>query len=340
MKNIIVWLNLIFFFSFSTSPFVSALNSPEKSMIESVESSDFLIARPSRGGGGRGSRGGGSRSRGNRGGNRSGGNRSRNVNNRNNSNRRGSGFNRSNVGGNGSNRIQRPEGSRNNSRNKPVRNNNGNINLNRDRGGSNRINNDNLNKPGNIIELPKGGDRNNIQNRQNNHNRQDLNLNRDRDYSNRVNRNRNGNRNNIGNNNNININRNRNVVVNPRGRGGVAWGWNRGVAWYPRYNYWGGGFWGAFAIGAVTGGIIGAATSNNENNTYIENNYYIIEKDTPGYTLLSDYNLIQTQCIESNNIVIINGPENSQICALPNDIVPAGFYSIDMDTLTLVGESY
>ena len=100
----------------------------------------------------------------------------------------------------------------------------------------------------------------------------------------------------------------------------------------------GGSFWGAFAIGAVTGGIIGATTSGNNGDTYVENNYYIVEQGTPGYTLLADYQLTQTRCDDINNLVVINGPENSRICAFPNDIVPVGFYSIDLDTLSLVAE--
>src|SRR5580658_3891753 len=31
------------------------------------------------------------------------------------------------------------------------------------------------------------------------------------------------------------------------------WGWNHGRAWYPAPIYWGGGFWGPFGLGALTG---------------------------------------------------------------------------------------
>ena len=213
-------------------------------------------------------------------------------------------------------------------------NNRGNINLNRDRNRSNNIQrprNSNRIESGRRVERPNR-DRNNIQNRSNNNiNRRDLNLNRDRDFSNRIDRSRN----NVNIGNRVNIN-NRNIVVNPISR--PAWGWNGGARWYPRYNYWGGGFWGAFAIGAVTGGIIGATTSGNNGDTYVENNYYRVEQGTPGYKLLADYQLTQTRCDDINNLVVINGPENSRICAFPNDIVQVGFYSIDVDTLSLIAE--
>lgn len=130
----------------------------------------------------------------------------------------------------------------------------------------------------------------------------------------------------------------RTVIINPRRIGKVAWAWNAGRIWYPRDNYWGGGFWGGFVIGAVTGGIIGAITAD-ERDTYIENNYYTVERGTPGYTLLSDYELVQTRCTKRNDLVIINGPKNSQICAFPNDIVSSGVYSVDVSNLTLVPDS-
>jgi hypothetical protein len=41
------------------------------------------------------------------------------------------------------------------------------------------------------------------------------------------------------------------VVVNPFHY--PAWGWNRGVVWAPVGVYWGGGFWGAFAVGGSDG---------------------------------------------------------------------------------------
>ena len=84
-------------------------------------------------------------------------------------------------------------------------------------------------------------DRNQTRDRVNNN--RDVNINRDRTVN--VDRNR-----------TVNVDRNRHVVVNPRG--GAAWGWNRGVAWVPRTNYWGGGFWGPFAVGAAAVGMTSA----------------------------------------------------------------------------------
>lgn len=54
----------------------------------------------------------------------------------------------------------------------------------------------------------------------------------------------------------------------------------------------------------------------------------------PSFRLLSDYELIQTQC--RDDVVIIYGPEDSQICALPNSTIPAGVYFIDTEDFMLV----
>lgn len=125
----------------------------------------------------------------------------------------------------------------------------------------------------------------------------------------------------------VNLSRRR-IIVNPVVR--PIWSWNNGHRWYSRRDYWGGGFWGGFILGAITGNLV------NGQNTYSNNNYYVVEKNTPGHKLLFDYGLTQTYCDRSNNIVIINGPQNSQVCALPNKTVPPGFYDIDLSTLTLV----
>ena len=81
--------------------------------------------------------------------------------------------------------------------------------------------------------------------------------------------------------------------------------------------------------------MIGAATNNNNETTYVENNYYVVEQNTPGYNLLQDYSLTQVPC-DGGNLVVIQGPENSMICATPNATVPAGTYTVDPSTLTLV----
>lgn len=123
------------------------------------------------------------------------------------------------------------------------------------------------------------------------------------------------------------------TVTNPVYHGYSAWGWNGGVAWYAAPSYWGGGFWGAFAIGATSAAAYGAVVAAN-NVTY---DSYQVAADSPGAKLLSSYNLTQTPC-GPPNLVVIYGPNNSAICAQPNDLVAAGNYSVNSQTLTLVSE--
>lgn len=120
------------------------------------------------------------------------------------------------------------------------------------------------------------------------------------------------------------------VVNNPVYHG--VWGWNGGVAWYPAPYYWGGGFWGAFAIGATSAAIYGSIVANNV--TYTS---YQVTQESPGAKLLSSYSLTQTQC-GPPNLVLIYGPNNSVICAYPNNLVSAGNYSVNSQSLTLVSE--
>jgi hypothetical protein len=214
-------------------------------------------------------------------------------------------LNRASAGGQGSGRVQRDTA------NRPSRS-----------AESRQVNRNNVNRSGdrqtsNRIERPQAQNRNidRNQTRDRVNNSRDVNVNRDRTVN--VDRNR-----------TVNVDRNRNAIVNPRG--GAAWGWNRGVAWAPRTNYWGGGFWGPFAIGTaavgMTSAIINAGSSH----------YYTVEQNTPGYNLLSSYGLVQTQCSDDPNLVYMYGPQDSLICANPNNLVPSGDYDINIDTLTLV----
>jgi hypothetical protein len=123
------------------------------------------------------------------------------------------------------------------------------------------------------------------------------------------------------------------TVTNPVYHGYAAWGWNGGYAWYPAPAYWGGGFWGAFAIGATSAAVYGSIVAANEV-TYTS---YQIQPESPGAKLLISYRLTQTQC-GPPNLVVIYGPNNSVICAYPNDIVSAGNYSLNSQTLTIVSE--
>lgn len=121
------------------------------------------------------------------------------------------------------------------------------------------------------------------------------------------------------------------TVANPYYHG--VWGWNGGVAWYPAPYYWGGGFWGAFAVGVTSAAVYGSIVAAN-NVTYTS---YQVETQSPGAKLLSSYNLTQTQC-GPPNLVVIYGPNNSVICAYPNNLVSAGNYSVNSQTLTIVSE--
>ncbi|HKU81784.1 MAG TPA: hypothetical protein VJP76_06395, partial [Candidatus Tumulicola sp.] len=148
-----------------------------------------------------------------------------------------------------------------------------------------------------------------------------------------------GNRNNVNvSGNTVNVNRNYNgynsygyhgvVVANPV-YVGPAWGWNHGVVWAPYPAYWGGGFWGAFAVGAASAAVMGAIVSSNQ--TYTS---YQVSSGSPGATLLSNYGLQQVPC-GPPNLVVIYGPNNGVICANPNGRVAAGNYAVNENNLTL-----
>jgi hypothetical protein len=117
------------------------------------------------------------------------------------------------------------------------------------------------------------------------------------------------------------------VIVNPRYY--PAWGWNRGVAWAPYGAYWGGGFWGAFAIGAATAAVAGSIYYANQRYTS-----YYVSSGSPGATLLSNYGLRQVPCGPAG-LVVIYGPNLGIICAQPNNLVAAGSYAVNVDNLTL-----
>jgi hypothetical protein len=120
-------------------------------------------------------------------------------------------------------------------------------------------------------------------------------------------------------------------INNPAFRGN-AWGWNHGVAWNPAPAYWGGGFWGALAFTAAAA-LFGEIAYAGQ--TYTS---YQVYPDSPGAQLLANYQLTQTPC-GPPNLVVIWGPDNSLICAFPNNVVGPGEYDVDPTTLTLVSES-
>jgi hypothetical protein len=119
----------------------------------------------------------------------------------------------------------------------------------------------------------------------------------------------------------------RRYIGNPVYRGPV-WGWNHGVAFVPHHGYYGGGFWGAYPIGV--GVYFGSLFEGGQ--TY---DSYEVDEESPGAMLLSNYHLQQTPC-GPPDLVVIYGPDNSIICAYPNDIVDAGEYTLDPATLTIV----
>lgn len=125
------------------------------------------------------------------------------------------------------------------------------------------------------------------------------------------------------------------VIRNGHAPGGT-WGWNHGVAWRPAPVYWGGGFWGPWALaGLAAAAYYGSIPDAQAQIVYPS---YQVEPDSPGAELLQDYGLQQTPC-GPPDLVVIWGPDNSVICALPNDTVGPGNYQVDPSTFSLVSAS-
>ncbi|MBV8490113.1 MAG: hypothetical protein JO199_06235 [Candidatus Eremiobacteraeota bacterium] len=150
--------------------------------------------------------------------------------------------------------------------------------------------------------------------------------------------NRNSNRN--GGNNNINSGNNNTVINNPVYGGGAygAYGWNGGMMWAPAPYYWGGGFWGAMAIGVTSAAVFGAIVDEDDEGNDVTYNSYEIQQGSPGATFLETYQLVQVQC-GGQNLVEVFGPEHSVICANPNSFVAAGQYNLDTASLSLIPHS-
>jgi hypothetical protein len=120
------------------------------------------------------------------------------------------------------------------------------------------------------------------------------------------------------------------VIGNPVWHGRPAWGWNRGIVWGPSALYWGGGFWGTLAIAAAQAAIFGYIVGP-QGQQWVS---YQVQPSSPGAQLLQAYGLQQTPC-GPPNLVVIYGPNNSVICAFPNNLVAPGVYSVDPSTLTI-----
>ena len=114
------------------------------------------------------------------------------------------------------------------------------------------------------------------------------------------------------------------------------WGWNHGVIWYPAPIYWGGGFWGPFAFSGLTAGFLFGSIVDYQDQVIYPS--YEIAPTSPGAQVLQDYGLTQTQC-GPPNLVVIWGPDDSVICAYPNNLVAPGNYELDPATLTIVSKS-
>jgi hypothetical protein len=123
------------------------------------------------------------------------------------------------------------------------------------------------------------------------------------------------------------------VLHNPRHW--PRWGWNHGVIWYPAPIYWGGGFWGPFAFSGLTAGFLFGSIVDYQDQAIYPS--YQIAPASPGAELLQNYGLTQTEC-GPPNLVVIWGPDNSVICAYPNDLVAPGNYELDPETLTIVSK--
>jgi hypothetical protein len=104
------------------------------------------------------------------------------------------------------------------------------------------------------------------------------------------------------------------------------------MAWAPAPYYWGGGFWGAMAIGVTSAAVYGAIVDEDTDVTY---NSYEVQAGTPGATFLTTYQLTQTQC-GTPGLVVVYGPQDSVVCAQPNSNVGAGEYRLDTVTLDLM----
>ncbi len=113
------------------------------------------------------------------------------------------------------------------------------------------------------------------------------------------------------------------VLVNPRPYA-YNWGWNGGSQWYPQTNYWGGGFWGPFAVFSL---LAGQAMWN-------QNRYTAPSYAYPGWYVFQNYGLQSTPC-GRQNLVYIYGPNNGVMCAYPNEYVVSGAYYVDPASLQL-----
>lgn len=122
------------------------------------------------------------------------------------------------------------------------------------------------------------------------------------------------------------------IVRNTHETGG-SYGWNHGVTWQPAPIYWGGGFWGPYAVDDLATLALFGWIADDQNQVVYDS--YQLEPDSPGWQLLQDYQLQQTPC-GPPGLVVIWGPDDSVVCAYPNNIVGPGNYDVDPATFGLV----
>jgi hypothetical protein len=96
------------------------------------------------------------------------------------------------------------------------------------------------------------------------------------------------------------------------------------VGWNASANYWGGGFWGPFALFTLAAG----------SSVWNQTRFFEPAVGSPGWWLFQNYGLVPARC-GPQNLVYIYGPNDGVMCAFPNMYVPAGFYYVDPATLTL-----
>lgn len=90
------------------------------------------------------------------------------------------------------------------------------------------------------------------------------------------------------------------------------------------------------SIGGLAAALTFGSIIDNQNQVFYWS--YQITADSPGAELLQNYGLAQTQC-GPPNLVVIWGPNNSVICAYPNNLVASGNYELDPTTLAIASSS-
>ena len=82
------------------------------------------------------------------------------------------------------------------------------------------------------------------------------------------------------------------------------------MAWAPAPYYWGGGFWGAMAIGVTSAAVYGAIVNEDTDVTY---NSYEVQAGTPGATFLTTYSY--ADAVRPSGLVVVYGPQDRGVRA-------------------------